>query len=321
MQFTNGGPTVPNSLLQAHEEGRVVFFVGAGISYNVGLPDFERLVTDLISRLGYAPSAIIKSALDQKRYDTAIDLLETTHAGGRLAVRTALWNALQPDFSRPDALNTHWSLLTLASLSKTQCRLVTTNFDLAFEEVMKRDGLSVERATAPFLPVPKASRWHSLVYLHGRLPESSADAEGLNRLVVSSADFGTAYLTERWAARFVSELFRNYQICFVGYSIDDPVLRYMLDALAADRRSGEQINPAYAFAPYESSQLTEQELIWRSKQVSPIMYQTQADGRDHSKLHETLLEWAKFHSEGALGKKRIVSTYAASIPSHSTTEE
>lgn len=321
MQFTNGGPTVPNSLLQAHEEGRVVFFVGAGISYNVGLPDFERLVTDLISRLGYAPSAIIKSALDQKRYDTAIDLLETTHAGGRLAVRTALWNALQPDFSRPDALNTHWSLLTLASLSKTQCRLVTTNFDLAFEEVMKRDGLSVERATAPFLPVPKASRWHSLVYLHGRLPESSADAEGLNRLVVSSADFGTAYLTERWAARFVSELFRNYQICFVGYSIDDPVLRYMLDALAADRRSGEQINPAYAFAPYESSQLTDQELIWRSKQVSPIMYQTQADGRDHSKLHETLLEWAKFHSEGALGKKRIVSTYAASIPSHSTAED
>jgi hypothetical protein len=321
MQFTNGGPYVPNSLLQAHEEGRVVFFVGAGISYNVGLPGFERLVRDMISRLGYDPSAIIESALDQKRYDTAIDLLETTHAGGRPAVRTALWNALQPDFSRPDALNTHRSLLTLASLSKTQCRLVTTNFDLAFEEVMKRDGLSVERATAPFLPVPKASRWRSLVYLHGRLPEISTDYEGLNRLVVSSADFGTAYLTERWAARFVSELFRNYQICFVGYSIDDPVLRYMLDALAADRRSGEQINPAYAFAPYESSQLTEQDLIWKSKQVSPIMYQTQADGRDHSKLHETLLEWAKLHSEGALGKKRIVSTYAASIPSRSTAED
>ena len=89
MQFTNGGPAVPNSLLQAHEEGGVVFFYGAGISYNVGLPGFERLVKDLISSLGYAPSAIIESALTQKRYDTAIDLLETTHAGGRPAVRTA----------------------------------------------------------------------------------------------------------------------------------------------------------------------------------------------------------------------------------------
>jgi hypothetical protein len=96
MQFTNGGPYVPNSLLQAQEEGRVVFFVGAGISYNVGLPGFERLVRDMISRLGYDPSAIIESALDQKRYDTAIDLLETTHAGGRPAVRTALWNPYSP---------------------------------------------------------------------------------------------------------------------------------------------------------------------------------------------------------------------------------
>jgi hypothetical protein len=51
------------------------------------------------------------------------------------------------------------------------------------------------------------------------------------------------------------------------------------------------------------------------------MYQTHADGSDHSKLHETLLEWAKLHSEGSLGKKRIVSTYAASIPSRSTAED
>lgn len=321
MQFTNGGPSVPNSLLQAHEEGRVVLFAGAGISFNVGLPGFEQLVKALISSLGYVPPAVVESALIQKRYDTAIDLLETTHAGKRPAVRSALWRNLQPDFSLPGSLNTHRSLLTLASMSKTQCRLVTTNFDSAFEEVMKRDGLLFERDLAPFLPVPKASRWHSLVYLHGRLPESSADSEGLNRLIVSSADFGTAYLTERWAARFVSELFRNYQICFVGYSIDDPVLRYMLDALAADRRSGEHVNPAYAFAPYDPPCLAEKELIWESKQVIPIMYQTDAGGSDHSKLHETLFEWAKLYSEGSLGKKRIVSTYAASIPSQSTAED
>ena len=28
-------------------------------------------------------------------------------------------------------------------------------------------------------------------------------------------------------------------VCFVGYSINDPVLRYMMDALAADRMLGE----------------------------------------------------------------------------------
>ena len=85
---------------------------------------------------------------------------------------------------------------------------------------------------APLLPVPK-NRWNGLVYLHGLLPEDFA-GKNLNNLVVSSGDFGLAYLTERWAARFVSELFRNFVVCFVGYSIDDPILRYMMDALAAE---------------------------------------------------------------------------------------
>jgi hypothetical protein len=321
MQFINGGPTVPDSLIQAHEEGRVVFFSGAGISRNLGLPDFKQLVDDVISSLGFAKSDVIEEALSQNKYDTAFNLLETEHAGERPAVRSALWKSLQTDFSHPDALNTHRSLLTLARISTFQYRLVTTNFDLAFEEVIQRDRLSVDRDMAPFLPVPKASRWHSLVYLHGRLPDLSTDFEGLDSLVISSADFGKAYLTERWAARFVSELFRNFQICFVGYSIDDPVLRYMLDALAADRRSGEKVHPAYAFASCDPTKLEKAELNWRTKQVTPIMYQKTAGDLPHSKLHETLQEWAKLYSEGSMGKKGIISTYAASMPTRSTIED
>jgi hypothetical protein len=33
MQFVANGPEIPDALLRAHEEGRVVFFCGAGISY------------------------------------------------------------------------------------------------------------------------------------------------------------------------------------------------------------------------------------------------------------------------------------------------
>ena len=84
----------------------------------------------------------------------------------------------------------------------------------------------MERFVAPMLPVPK-QRWDGLVYLHGLLPENQGD-NSLDNLVVSSGDFGLAYLTERWAARFVGELLRNFVVCFVGYSIEDPVLRYRL---------------------------------------------------------------------------------------------
>jgi NAD-dependent SIR2 family protein deacetylase len=47
MQFVKGGPDVPEVLLQAHEEGRVVFFCGAGISYPAGLPVFKNLVNKI----------------------------------------------------------------------------------------------------------------------------------------------------------------------------------------------------------------------------------------------------------------------------------
>ena len=55
MQFVRQGPDVPERLLQAHEDGRVVFFCGAGISYPARLPGFSDLVKEVYSRLNITP--------------------------------------------------------------------------------------------------------------------------------------------------------------------------------------------------------------------------------------------------------------------------
>ncbi len=47
MQFIKNGPDIPEELLEAQEEGRVVFFCGAGISYPAGLPGFGGLVNKI----------------------------------------------------------------------------------------------------------------------------------------------------------------------------------------------------------------------------------------------------------------------------------
>ena len=51
MQFIENGPDIPDSLLQAHEEGRVIFFCGAGVSYPAGLPGFRGLVEKFIKKM------------------------------------------------------------------------------------------------------------------------------------------------------------------------------------------------------------------------------------------------------------------------------
>ncbi|MBN8490587.1 MAG: SIR2 family protein [Burkholderiales bacterium] len=325
MQFITNGPDIPDALLQAHEDGRVVFFCGAGISYPAGLPGFKGLVDEIYRLNGTAPSDIERAALDRGQYDATLDLLERRLPGQRLAVRRALAEALQPKLRRKGATDTHAALLRLARDRerrdrKSALRLVTTNFDRLFHTAAKRTGQAFQAFAAPMLPIPKNSRWDGLAYLHGLLPEK-ADDTALNRLVVTSGDFGLAYLTERWAARFVSELFRNYVVCFVGYSINDPVLRYMMDALAADRMLGEVTPQAWTLGDSEPGQEAPKTVEWEAKGVAPILYPVPAGTHDHSALHQTLQAWAATYRDGVTGKERIVVAHALARPSASTRQD
>ena len=320
MQFVADGPDIPDTLLQAHEDGRVVFFCGAGVSYPAGLPGFEGLVDKIYQNLGTDRTPIEQDAYKDGRYDATLNLLERRIPGRRIAVRQALLHSLKPKLRRRGATDTHKALLQLGCSREGALRLVTTNFDRVFEYVLKRSKQSSCAYAAPMLPIPKNSRWNGIVYLHGLLPEKIYDSS-LHRLVLTSGDFGLAYLTERWAARFVTELFRNYVVCFIGYSINDPVLRYMMDALAADRMQGEITPQAYALGECESGQEDDKIIEWKAKGVEPILYNVPTGSLNHSALHNTLKVWAEIYRDGVLGKERIVVDCALTRPSFSTRQD
>jgi hypothetical protein len=320
VQFVTDGPDIPDALLQAHEEGRVVFFCGAGISYPAGLPGFKGLVEQIYKLNGTSLNDIERDAFERGQFDATLDLLERRLPGQRLAVRSKLAQALKPKLRRKGATDTQAALLRLARNREGALRLVTTNFDRIFHVAAKRTSQAFQAHAAPMLPIPKNSRWNGLVYLHGLLPEK-ADDTALNRLVVTSGDFGLAYLTERWAARFVSELFRNYVVCFVGYSINDPVLRYMMDALAADRMLGEVTPQAWALGDCEPGQEHRKTIEWEAKGVTPILYNVPIGSYDHSALHQTLHAWAETYRDGVQGKEAIVVKHALTRPQESTQQD
>lgn len=313
MQFVPNGPDVPEELLRAHAEGRVVFFCGAGISCNSGLPTFRGLINKIYEDCALEPSPIEQSCYEKGEYDRELDLLERRIVGGKNVVRKSVEKILTiPDKTKTQ---THKALLTLGrdNYGQGQLRLVTTNYDRLFH--IASEGLSdFKEYSAPCLPIPKKSRWDGLVFLHGLLPNEQASEIDLNRLVLTSGDFGLAYLTERWASRFVSELFRNFVVCFVGYSINDPVIRYMMDALSADRSLGEDVEKVWVFATISKQEGDKQD-SWEAKGVTPIL----CDDRDL--LHSTLKEWARVYSDGFEGKKNIIQTFAWMKPQASTVED
>jgi hypothetical protein len=309
MQFIRHGPDIPEALLQAHEDGQVVFFCGAGISYPAGLKGFEWLVSELYERAGEHPDEIEADLLEKKQFDQTIGRLENRIQGGRLAVRRHLPAILRPDLGRVRALTTHLALLTLARHRRGEIHLVTTNFDSLFEKAARKYDLP---QFTVYPDAPARATWEGLVYLHGRVQEDGGIDE-LDRLILSDGDFGQAYLTQAWAARFISGLFQNHTVCFVGYSINDPVLRYMTAAHALASGASQM----FAFAPFTPGDEALSERVWRAKNVNPILYE---DSNRHRGLHRTLHLWASVFRDRSKGKERVVARAIVRRPDTSSSQ-
>jgi hypothetical protein len=125
--------------------------------------------------------------------------------------------------------------LDLARDPSGATRLVTTNFDLLFEACDS----APQGRSPPNLPDPRRpGDFIGVIHLHGRVSDSY-DGAFDDELVLSSADFGRAYLAEGWATQFIRALLGRYKLVFLGYAADDPPVQYLLEALSlADGPSG-----------------------------------------------------------------------------------
>ena len=173
MRFIENGPNIPDELLLARDQGRVVFFCGAGMSRaRANLPDFFGLAENVLSALGVAEGNAAARILNEAREiegrtgvpglisaDRIFGLLERDFVVRdiEVAVATALRPKGKPDFSA------HSLLVDLATTEQGAVRIVTTNFDRMFDDC--RPGLVSWQP--PRLPDPaRSSDMNGIVYLH-----------------------------------------------------------------------------------------------------------------------------------------------------------
>ena len=281
MKLSPDGLDIPVPFLNRLQDDQVVFFCGAGVSMRSGLPDFKGLVETLFSEFG-AP-------LNERRYDydRMLEELENNYSGVREKVRRILAPEGEVSARR---LENHRNLLRLASVGgeSGRVRLVTTNFDDRFLRAAKLRGLSIVPDDSPKLPMPEdGEEWASLVHLHGRILD---DDRTLKSLVLTSSDFGRAYLIPGWARRFIAQLLREWHVAFVGYGLNDPPMRYLMDAAAAiRRRNPDSFRESYAFAPYRTGREEETRTEWKKKGITtPILYRKGRGIGAHSLLWKAL---------------------------------
>lgn len=289
MRFVEDGPSIPDELLWARDQGRVVFFCGAGVSRaRAQLPDFFGLAKEVITSLGVPKDSPACRLVEEAREidgrvgvagvisaDRVFGLLEREFLGRD--IEAAVASALKP--SRPCDLSAHRVLLDLATTTEGVVRLVTTNFDRLFDEC----GRDLQTWQPPRLPDPRrAGELNGIVYLHGRATEAYDGAEG-DGFVLSSSDFGRAYLADGWATEFFQSILARFVVVFVGYAADDPPVQYLLEAL---NKVPGRLDHVYAL---QSGGEADAAARWRHKGVEAIAYN---DSNGHAALWRTLEAWS-----------------------------
>ncbi|MEI6573354.1 MAG: SIR2 family protein [Alphaproteobacteria bacterium] len=289
MRFIANGPSIPHRLLLARDEGRVVFFCGAGVSKaRAKLPNFFELARKVIKSLGAQPdSKAVKLLKLAKKIDPAIGVPGIVSAD-------RIFGLLERDFLQKDIeekvglalkpkkncdVSAHRILIDLARTKEGRVRIVTTNFDRLFNECDS----DLRHWLPPCLPDPsRPSDLDGVIYLHGRASEKYTVAEG-NGFVLSSSEFGRAYLSDGWATKFIRDVLEKFVVVFVGYSADDPPVQYLLEAL---RKTSGKLDGVYAFQSGNSDDAVAR---WVNKGIEAIPYD---DSNSHSALWETLEAWA-----------------------------
>jgi hypothetical protein len=176
-------------------------------------------------------------------------------------------------------LSAHRDILDLARGPEGTVRLITTNFDLLFEAC---DG-TLQRWRPPRLPDPlRNDEFHGIIHLHGHVTDDYTDAAG-DGFVISSAEFGQAYLSDRWATDFIRTVLERFLVVFIGYAADDPPMQYLLEAL---NKNAGSLSGVYAF---QSGSVEDAQAKWLQKGVRPIAYGSTVD---HAALWNTLSAWA-----------------------------
>lgn len=201
-------PRLPGRLEElAHDlgrqarEGRLALLIGAGVSAAAGLPGWNELIEKLAKQFGIAEP----SQLDQLTPTDRAELIERLSDGGfQAAVAKHVGTA-----ERPSLLH--------ALLAGLDCReVVTTNYDLLYEEAVRASGREVT-SVMPWQSAHGADRW--ILKLHG-------DVENEKTIVLTRRHMVRYDAANRPSAALLQSLLLTRHLLAVGVSMtDDNVIR------------------------------------------------------------------------------------------------
>lgn len=227
-------PTIPDEIKLAAESGKLVVFVGAGVSRLVGSPGWSQFADGCLDYLA-RPGAGHKSALNFSEVEQLKGLDPKKKLS--IALKIAEVEKLQIPYSKIIQLkNLQDQDHVYVHLRKFECPFVTTNYDnylvqdyenqleISDNSALQSQSLKVniENTKQGYQQIIKPEEFSrfalydktKVIHLHGSLTEN-------NSMIVSTADYLKHY-SRKEVKDFLTKLFGS-DVCvlFIGYGLEE----------------------------------------------------------------------------------------------------
>lgn len=288
-------PEIPDEIREAASLGKLVIFVGAGVSRLLGGPSWETFASEALKQLAeqghidFAEREQMEALNPKIKLSIVIDICEATQ------IKLDFRRILQPELRSPDLLRIYQDLYSIGSV------FVTTNYDewldlLAERHLPVSDVVGIAQtgeaqtvgtqSRAPRevfwrrddLTGEKLDKPGTVIHLHGSVKEPET-------MVITTKQYLEHYLTERVDA-FLRELFARYTVLFVGYGLaEQEILEHVFRKIDAQHY---WLFPIFSYQEKLLRHLTE----YYQNHCNVKLVSFSRDERDHNQLTEVVAEWA-----------------------------
>jgi hypothetical protein len=290
-------PSLPIELKEAYENGRLVIFIGAGVSRLMGLPSWSELADNLIqcayNKSFIKISQIMNAALDSKQKIT-IAYKELMEQNKLPAFYKEFSRALEPKRGRGKKEKTISIYKQLLSLNTI---FVTTNCDVLFENEIGKNLCScqctretISTATAPYL-----------FYIHGRYGKGTK--EDKNTLIFTADKYIEKYNNTDFMG-FMNTLFNEKTVLFIGYGANEmEILDYLMTRAKANVQQHYILE---GFPSYLSTLQKAKRDYYETLNIKLIPYSMDEEGYDQQR--KIITQWVDDLGKTTVHSMNILSS-------------
>jgi NAD-dependent SIR2 family protein deacetylase len=283
-------PEIPEFVKNAASVGRLVIFIGAGVSRLLGYPSWKELADKysyylhLKGKLNYLELENLKKLVARKLLSICYQLDDNKNIQELL--KPSL-NEENKEFA--DIYKDIYSL-------NHRVIFITTNFDKeldnAYEEEKKRGTLNYpasEIVSDPIKISGKVSDYANgtIIHLHGSLG---------SKMILTIEDYFTHYQEEK-IQEFLRDLFTNYTVLFIGYGLEEyEILEFLihkshLPKLNNRRKEEREIKHCllYPMFSWQKSLLKFYRLYYENFNIELVPYNI--DKKGYYQLYEVIKNW------------------------------